>query len=113
MAVGGAQLAGAGEVAIGLTFDTTCFETKASGKPVEIVYGRITPNVTEGGGLVARQRQITLGPTIGSEYIVQAGLKQGDKLITGGIQKIADGAPVQPMPAGPPGDGRGGRSEGK
>jgi membrane fusion protein, multidrug efflux system len=67
----------------------------------------------EGGGLVARQRQITLGPTIGSEYIVQAGLKPGDKLITGGIQKIADGAPVQPMPAGPPGDGRGGRSEGK
>ncbi len=46
---GAAQLAGAGEVAIGLTFDTTCFETKAAGKPVEIVYGRITPNVTEGG----------------------------------------------------------------
>ncbi|TCK30983.1 iron(III) transport system substrate-binding protein [Ancylobacter aquaticus] len=50
---GGAALAGAGEVAIGLTFDTTCFETKSSGKPVEIVYGRITPNVSEGGGLVA------------------------------------------------------------
>ncbi|HZX83830.1 MAG TPA: substrate-binding domain-containing protein, partial [Reyranella sp.] len=49
----GAALAAAGEVAIGLTFDTTCFETKSSGKPVEIVYGRITPNVTEGGGLVA------------------------------------------------------------
>lgn len=50
---GGAALAGSGEVAIGLTFDTTCFETKSSGKPVEIVYGRITPNVSEGGGLVA------------------------------------------------------------
>jgi len=50
---GGAALAGAGEVAIGLSFDTTCYETKASGRPVEIVYGRITPNVTEGGGLVA------------------------------------------------------------
>jgi iron(III) transport system substrate-binding protein len=50
---GGAQLAAAGEVAIGLTFDTTCFETKSSGKPVDIVYGRITPNVSEGGGLVA------------------------------------------------------------
>lgn len=49
----GAALAAAGEVAIGLTFDTTCFETKSSGKPVEIVYGRITPNVAEGGGLVA------------------------------------------------------------
>ncbi|MGE0240295.1 MAG: extracellular solute-binding protein [Parvibaculaceae bacterium] len=50
---GGAQLAAQGEVSIGLTFDTTCYETKSSGKPVEIVYGRITPNVSEGGGLVA------------------------------------------------------------
>jgi iron(III) transport system substrate-binding protein len=50
---GGATLAGNGEVAIGLTFDTTCYEVKSSGKPVEIVFGRITPNVTEGGGLVA------------------------------------------------------------
>jgi RND family efflux transporter MFP subunit len=63
----------------------------------------------EGGGLVARQRQITLGPMIGNEYIVQSGLKPGDKLITGGIQKIGDGAPVQPAPPGPPpGEGRGG-----
>ncbi|MCK6454356.1 MAG: extracellular solute-binding protein [Alphaproteobacteria bacterium] len=50
---GGATLAGNGEVAIGLTFDTTCHEIKTSGRPVEIVFGRITPNVTEGGGLVA------------------------------------------------------------
>jgi membrane fusion protein (multidrug efflux system) len=50
---------------------------------------------------------------IGTDYIVQSGLNAGDKLITGGIQKIADGAPVQPMPAGPPqGDGRGGRAGG-
>jgi multidrug efflux pump subunit AcrA (membrane-fusion protein) len=67
----------------------------------------------EGGGLVARQRQITLGPMIGNEYIVLSGLKAGDKLVTGGIQKIGDGAPVQAMPAGPPsGDGRGGRAGG-
>lgn len=50
---GGAQLASTGEVAIGLTFDTTCFELKTAGRPVEIVFGRITPNVMEGGGLVA------------------------------------------------------------
>ena len=63
----------------------------------------------EGGALIARQRQITLGPMIGNEYIVQSGLKPGDKLITGGIQKIGDGAPVQAGPPGaPPGDGRGG-----
>src|SRR5262245_20787569 len=50
---GGATLAGKGEVAIGLTFDTTCYEIKAAGRPIEIVFGRITPNVSEGGGLVA------------------------------------------------------------
>jgi iron(III) transport system substrate-binding protein len=50
---GGAQLAGNGEVAIGLSFDTTCYELKTAGRPIEIVFGRITPNVAEGGGLVA------------------------------------------------------------
>lgn len=50
---GGADLASSGEVAIGLSFDTTCYAAKSSGRPVEVVFGRITPNVTEGGGLVA------------------------------------------------------------
>jgi iron(III) transport system substrate-binding protein len=50
---GGATMAGNGEVAIGLTFDTSCYEIKAAGRPVDIVFGRITPNVSEGGGLVA------------------------------------------------------------
>jgi hypothetical protein len=51
-----AQLAARGELAIGLSFDTTCHAQKAQGRPVEIVYGRITPNVMEGGGLVAGAR---------------------------------------------------------
>jgi iron(III) transport system substrate-binding protein len=50
---GGAQMAATGEVAVGLSFDTTCHRFKSAGRPVEIVYGRITPNVMEGGGLVA------------------------------------------------------------
>jgi iron(III) transport system substrate-binding protein len=50
---GGATLAGNGEVAIGLSYDTTCFKTKTSGKPVDVVFGRITPGDTEGGGIVA------------------------------------------------------------
>jgi RND family efflux transporter MFP subunit len=67
----------------------------------------------ENGALVARQRQVTLGPMIGNDYIVTSGLKPGDKLITGGIQKIGDGAPVQALP--PPAassDGRGGAAAG-
>jgi RND family efflux transporter MFP subunit len=49
----------------------------------------------EGGkGLVAKQRSLQLGPVVGNSYTVVAGLKAGEKLITGGIQKIRDGAPV-------------------
>jgi iron(III) transport system substrate-binding protein len=53
---GGAQLAARGEIAIGLSFDTTCHQLRSAGNPVEIVMGRLTPNVTEGGGLVAGAR---------------------------------------------------------
>jgi RND family efflux transporter MFP subunit len=55
----------------------------------------------EGGkGLVTRQRAITLGPVVGNNYTVTGGLKAGEKLIVSGIQKIAEGSPVQPVPAG-------------
>lgn len=59
------------------------------------------------GGLVARQRPVTLGDVVGDAYLVVDGLKAGDQLIVAGFQKIGDGAPVQPMPAGPPPEGRG------
>ena len=50
----------------------------------------------EGGkGLVARQRSLEVGRVIGNSYMVVSGVKPGEKLITGGIQKIRDGAPVQ------------------
>ena len=59
----------------------------------------------EGGkGLVARQRQVELGPVVGRNYTVIKGLNAGERLITEGIQKIRDGAPVsesaQPSAAG-------------
>lgn len=54
-----------------------------------------------GKGLVAKQRSLELGPVIGNNYTVVAGLKPGEKLIAGGIQKIRDGAPV--TAAGKPG----------
>jgi RND family efflux transporter MFP subunit len=56
----------------------------------------------EGQGFVARQKGLTLGPLVGNDYVVQGGLAEGDRLITGGIQKIGEGAPVMPAPAGPP-----------
>lgn len=48
----------------------------------------------DGGGLVARMRPVTLGNVIGNDYVVRDGLTPGERLITGGIQKIGDGAPV-------------------
>jgi multidrug efflux pump subunit AcrA (membrane-fusion protein) len=33
---------------------------------------------------------------VANEYIVTSGLKAGDRVITTGIQKIGNGAPVRP-----------------
>ena len=49
-----------------------------------------------GGGLVARQKPIDVGELLGNDYVVRSGLKAGDRVITNGIQKLADGAPVKP-----------------
>ena len=48
------------------------------------------------GGLVARQRPIQVGELIGNDYVLRGGLKAGDRVITSGIQKLGDGAPVKP-----------------
>jgi iron(III) transport system substrate-binding protein len=49
-----ARQAAAGELLVGITFDTTLLELKATGAPVEIIFPEMIPNVTEGGGLAAR-----------------------------------------------------------
>ena len=46
-------------------------------------------------GLIARQRPITIGELIGNDYVVTGGLKPRENVITAGIQKIGDGAPVR------------------
>ena len=46
---------------------------------------------------VARQVPVTLGDIEGPYYVVLSGLKAGDQLITSGIQKLGDGAPVNPQ----------------
>jgi RND family efflux transporter MFP subunit len=65
------------------------------------------------GGLVARQRPITVGPVVGDGYLVTGGLSAGDRLVVAGIQKIGDGAPVQPLPSGPPAEGGRGAEPGR
>jgi len=50
----------------------------------------------EGGGLVAKQRPLQLGEMIGNDYVVKSGLKAGERIVTSGIQKLGNGAPVKP-----------------
>lgn len=47
-----------------------------------------------GANNVAEFRKITPGPRIGSFYVVQDGLKPGEKVIVEGIQKLQNGVPL-------------------
>jgi RND family efflux transporter MFP subunit len=66
----------------------------------------------EGAAAVAKQRGVALGAIDGNEYVVTAGLKQGDRVIVSAVQKLRDGAPVTTAKAaggpdgGPPASGR-------
>lgn len=48
-----ARQAGGGETIIGLTYDTAILQQIDAGVPVTMVKGRLSPNVLEGGGLIA------------------------------------------------------------
>jgi RND family efflux transporter MFP subunit len=48
------------------------------------------------GRLVARQRAIKVGPIVGDAYPVVDGIRSGDRLVVSGVQRLVDGAPVQP-----------------
>jgi RND family efflux transporter MFP subunit len=46
------------------------------------------------GSLVARQRPVALGAIVGNAYVVQSGLQAGQRVVTEGVQKLLDGAPI-------------------
>jgi len=48
-----------------------------------------------GGKLVAKQRPITVGPIVGQNYPILDGIKPGERVVTSGTQKLADGVPIQ------------------
>ena len=50
-----------------------------------------------GNGFIAHQVPVTLGETIGNTYPILSGLNSGDKVITSGLQLLAEGAPIKPL----------------
>jgi membrane fusion protein (multidrug efflux system) len=44
----------------------------------------------------AKIREITVGPKVGSNWLITEGLKPGERVVYEGLQKVRDGAPVKP-----------------
>lgn len=51
---------------------------------------------------VVTMRTVTLGPTSGTDQVVEAGLAAGDRVIAEGLQKVRGGMKVAPKPWAPP-----------
>ena len=49
------------------------------------------------GQLTASQRSIEVGPMLGNSYVVLEGLEAGERIVTSGIQRVRDGAPIAPQ----------------
>jgi membrane fusion protein (multidrug efflux system) len=47
----------------------------------------------------AEIREITVGPKVGSNWLITAGLKPGERVVYEGLQKVRDGAAVKPTVA--------------
>jgi membrane fusion protein (multidrug efflux system) len=47
----------------------------------------------------ATQRAVKVGETIGENVLIEEGLKAGERIVTEGLQKMREGAVVQPMTA--------------
>ncbi|MGX9426925.1 MULTISPECIES: efflux RND transporter periplasmic adaptor subunit [Bradyrhizobium] len=52
--------------------------------------------VSEGG--IAETRDVELGQALGSEWIVESGLKEGERVVVDGVQKVRVGGKVVPEP---------------
>ncbi len=53
----------------------------------------------ENGKMVARQKPLKIGDTVGNDYVVLDGIKPGDKVIVSGTQVLIDGTPVEAQQA--------------
>ncbi|MCD2174353.1 efflux RND transporter periplasmic adaptor subunit [Rhizobium sp. C4] len=62
--------------------------------------GKAQAYIVEADG-TARLRSLTLGQSLGQDWVVESGLKEGDKLIVDGVQKVRPDTKVVPQPWSP------------
>lgn len=53
-----------------------------------------------GKGDTVQTRDVQTGPWAGGRWIIDRGLRPGDRVVVDGIQKVAPGRPVKPVPLG-------------
>jgi len=83
-----------------------------SGNRIQIPFKAITEQMGEffvftAQDTIAKQRKVTLGPRVGTNIVIMNGLKEGDKVITDGFQRLRDGGKITlgtPGAQGAPGD---------
>src|SRR5271166_2855290 len=47
------------------------------------------------------QRGVAVGQRIGSDWVIEEGLKPGERIVVEGLQKVREGASIQPLPVPP------------
>ena len=52
-----------------------------------------------GAGNKVEFRNVKVGPRVDSLWVIEEGLKPGEKVVVEGLQKVRDGAVVSPKPA--------------
>ncbi len=92
-----ARQAAAGEVVIGLTYDTAIVQQIRAGQPIEMVYGGLSPNVLEGAGLVTkgpnpkeakRFMDFLFGPEAGQAFAPYVGIGAAPGVSNVDISKV-------------------------
>ncbi len=59
-------------------------------------------------GLMAHQKKVMVGQTIGSNVIIKSGIIAGDKVIVDGVQSLHDGSQITTANKMGPTQGKGG-----
>jgi RND family efflux transporter MFP subunit len=70
-----------------------------SGNRVQIPFKAITEQMGEffvftAQDTIAKQNKVKLGPRVGNNIVIMDGLKEGDKVITDGFQRLRDGGRI-------------------
>lgn len=65
---------------------------RQGGQPFVYVAGK---GNGQASGLVAEQRPVQLGEVVGNDYVVTAGLKDGEQVVISGVQFVRNGTPLQ------------------